>query len=687
MATSGIERRLCAILFTDIVGSSRVTGADEQAGLRLRDRHRVLVREHVERHRGRLIEAPGDETLSTFGSALDAVNAALAIRAVLVGDSWLALSTGIHLGETLFRGGEVFGDSVNIAARIRALAAPGEILVSGEVASALRNRPEIEASPRGEHALKNVERPVSVFAIASSSRARERDGEGAALAPARATRRVVVKWLPAAALAAFAIALGSGELRHRFIASPSPPKLESLAVLPLENLSRDPAQEYFADGMTESLITELSGISGLRVISRTSAMKYKRTRKTIPEVARELGVDAIIEGSVMREGGQVRITIQLIHGATDRHLWAHSFDRDSGGVLALHSEVARAVAKQIAVELTPQERTRLTSSPRVKPGAYELYVLGRHYWNLRTIEGYRRATEQLRKALALDSGYAPAHAALADTYMLLGEQGGLPQQDARALAADEIRRALDLDPNLAEAHASLGAWKLHYEWSWPDAEREFRRALELSPGFAAGHQRYGRSLGFVGRFEEGLRELQRARELDPLSVPVNAHLGQVFIFAGEYERAAEQLKQTLTLDPNHPLTHHNLGELYLAQGRYDDAVASLERANAVSGKPIQSHYLAVLGYAYARADRRPQALEILDELRRRSEQGLVSAFDMAVLCVGLGDEERAFEWLERGYQERDHWLVEIEAWPWFDSMRDDARYRSLLRRVNLWHSE
>jgi adenylate cyclase len=690
-----VQRRLSAILFTDMVDSSRVTGADEQAGLRLRDRHRVLVRDQVERHRGRLIEAPGDETLSTFDSALDAVNAALAIRASLASEPGLSLHIGAHLGETIFRGDEVFGDGVNIAARIRAIAAPGEILVSGEVAGAVRNRPEIVASPRGEHALKNVDRPVSVFEISGTPShdedlampARRVGAQPSTPRPGDRASRWSGRWRAAAALVVVSIAAALAptwdSLREWLGVAAGAPKVESLAVLPLENLSGDPKQEYFADGMTEALIAELSKISALRVISRTSVMRYKGSEKALPQVARELGVDAVIEGSVVREGETVRISVQLIDGASDRHLWTQSFDRELRSILALHRDVAQAVAREIAVALTPQERTQLEPARAVDPRAYELYVLGRHHTNQRTIGGYRRAAEVLRQALSLDANYAPAHAALADVYMLLGEQGGLQRQDARSLAADAIREALARDPNLAEAYTSLGIWKLHYEWNWEASERAFQRALALSPGYSAGHQRYGRSLGFVGRYDEALRSLHRARELDPLSVPVNAYLGQIYLFARRYQEAERELRKALELDPNHPLTHHNLGELYLAQGRIDAAVGELEESVARSGKPTQSHYLAVLGWAYARAHRRREATEILEELNRRYEQGLTSEFDLAGMQMALGDAGGALDWLERGYQERDYWLVEAFAWPWFDALRGDERFKSLQRRTQL----
>ncbi len=496
----------------------------------------------------------------------------------------------------------------------------------------------------------------------------------------RATAAVVAVVL----LVGVLVALNVAGLRDRLL-GPAAPKIESLAVLPLDNLSGDSTQEYFVEGMHEALITELSKISALKVISRTSAMRYKKTDKPMPQIARELDVDALIEGSVAREGDQVRITVQLIHGPTDKHLWADSYQRELRGVLALQSEVARAIAREVKIAVTRAEAKRLAHTQPVNPAAYEAYVLGRHYWNQRTMHGYEQAVEAFRKAVEQDPSYAPAYAGLADTYMSWGEQGGLPQKEARSLAEGALRKALELDESLAQAHAILGQWKLRYEWDWAGAEQAFKRAIELNPGEALAHARYGRFLGYLGRFEEGIRELQRAQELDPLSVPINAFLAQVYLQARRYDETAEQLQRASELNPNHALIRHNLGELYLAQDRFAEAIPELERSVELSGQLSavpSSHYLAILGCAYARANRREDAVKILSELQRRSKQGLASSFDIASLHTALGEKERALAWLEQGYQQRDIWLVELKAWPWLDSLLDDPRFQDLLRRMN-----
>ena len=501
-----------------------------------------------------------------------------------------------------------------------------------------------------------------------------RTGEGAAPARPLPRRRIVLLAAVILAILGFAgwwvgsrAGIGSAHIK-------------SLAVLPLTNLGAGSGQDYFVEGMQEALIAELSKISALKVISRTSTLRYRKTEKQLSEVARELNVDGVIEGSALREGDQVRITVQLIDGRNDRNVWGQTYDRELRGVLALHSEVAREIANQIKITLTPREAQRLAVTRAVNPKAYELYVLGRHQWNQRTLERYEQAVESFLEALDHDPEYAPAYAALADAYMWLGEQGGMPQREARYAAAGALEKALALDETLADAHVSMGLWKLRFDWDWAAAEREFQRAVELNPGSASAHQMYGRSLSFAGRFDDAQRELEKARALDPVSVPVNAYIGQVYLHARQYDRAEEQLQKTLKIDPNHVLTRHNLGELYLAQGRPAEALKELERSVAGSAEP-SSHYLAMLGCAYAKSSRRTEAFKILNELERRSGKGLASAFDVASLYVALSEKERALAWLERAYTQRDYWLVEIQAWPWFDSLRSDRRFQDLLRRM------
>jgi len=460
------------------------------------------------------------------------------------------------------------------------------------------------------------------------------------------------------------------------------PRIRSLVILPLDNLTGDSTQAYFVDGMHEALTAELSQISALKVISRTSALRYRRSTLPAPQIARELGVEGLVEGSVSREGDRVRITVQLIHGPSDRHLWARQFDRELGGVLQLQTEMAQTIAAEIEATVTPQERSRLAAARPVNPQAFELYLLGRHQFSQRGVDQVRRAVETFRRAVTSDPDYGPAHAALGDAYLWLAEQGGMPQRQGCAEAGTAIMRAVALDESNADGQVSMAMWQLGCAWNWPETDRAFQRALVLNPGSALVHQYYARVLARVARrFDDARQELERARELDPLSVPVRAYLGQTFLFAKQYQRATEVLKEALAENPGHVLLLHNLGEVAMAEGRWAEAVGYLEPS--VRGADEQSaHYLAILAAAYARAGRKGEATLILTTLQERAGQDLVSPFDMALVHLALGADGEALDWLERGYALRDVWLLEMTAWPWFDALQPNPRFQALLRQID-----
>ena len=460
-------------------------------------------------------------------------------------------------------------------------------------------------------------------------------------------------------------------------------RIDSLAVLPLDNLTGDSAQAYFVDGMHEALTIELSQISALKVISRTSAMRYRGGGTPAPRIARELGVRGLVEGAVSRDGNTVRITVQLIDAPNDRPLWGRQFTRELRGILDLHTEVARAIADEIKATVTPREHVRLSTTHAVNPRAFELYLLGRHQWNRRTVQLTTDAIGNLKEALRLDSAYAPAQAALGDAYLWLGEQGVMPQNEGCALAAAATRAALRIDQSLVETHVAMAQWQLNCNWNWPESEREYRVALDLNPGSAAVHQYYGRALSRVTRrFDEGLRELQRAKDLDPLSPTIRAYMGQTLLFAGKLEAAAATFREALAFTPDHALLLHSAGEVSMARGEWEEAIAYLERSIRQPGQQ-SSHYLAIMGAAYARGNRRPDAIRIQAELTRRAGEGLASAFDLAHLSLALGDENQALTWLERGYERRDYWLPEMLAWPWFDSLKSNTRYQEIVRKMGL----
>jgi serine/threonine-protein kinase len=481
----------------------------------------------------------------------------------------------------------------------------------------------------------------------------------------------------AVVLAALSVLLNVGRWRHR------PPgrgelRIESLAVLPLANFSRDPQQEYFADGMTDVLIANLARIRSLRVISRTSVMQYKGTRKPLPQIARELSVDGVIEGSVLRADHSVRITVQLIQGATDKHLWANSYERDLRDVLKLQGEVASAIANEIQTAVLPQERKRLISAPPVIPAAYEAYLKGRDHLNRDTESDLRKARQYFEKAAQIDPNYASAYAGLADCFWATDE---LPPQVKTREAKEYALKALEIDPNLAEAYTSLGVVRYHADWNWLEAERDFRRALELSPGNVEAHRIYSDYLSGMGRVDEALREVRRAQELDPLSISAQVTIGWVLYYARRYDEAVAQCGKILESEPGSVGAHDCLGLSYLAKEMYEKAVAECQTAASLSGDDLNR--AASLARAYALAGNKAEARKILDDWRGHAKRTYAPPSLFAQIYVALGEKKQGLAWLQRAYADRDTYLARLKVEPAFDPVRSDPGFQDLMRRLGL----
>jgi TolB-like protein/Tfp pilus assembly protein PilF len=459
-----------------------------------------------------------------------------------------------------------------------------------------------------------------------------------------------------------------------------PGEITSLAVLPLVDLSENAENEYFVAGMTDALISELGRISALRVISRQSVLKYKKADLSVPEIADELNVDAIIEGSVLREGARVRISAQLIAAYPERHLWSESYEHDLSDILSLQSDLAQAVAKEIRVVVTPDERARLMRSEVVDPEAYEAYLKGRYHWEKWTLEGIQKSTEYFQEAIAIDPDYAPAWAGLAFSYRFPSVLGQLPGRVALPEAKKAVLRALELDSTLAEALAILGTNEC-YEWNWDEGEQKIQMALKLNPSYAHGHHMYSNlNLAAQGRLDEALREIRRARELSPLSLPHNAVLGKIYYLQREYERAIGQLRETVDLDPYFAMTYLYIGKAYREIGMFEDAIKAHQKAVSLSKV---NWFLGELGYTSAVCGRRIEASNLVKEMLRRSKSEYVSAHAIALIYTGLGETDLALEWLEKAYREMDLELTWIKVDPVYDTLRENPRFEALLRRTNL----
>jgi len=491
------------------------------------------------------------------------------------------------------------------------------------------------------------------------------------------SRTLVLPWAVSVGAALLLVVVYSA-WRHYAIHVRPPTGRIMLAVLPFENLSGDPAQSYFSDGLTEEMITQLGGLNPERlgIIARTSAMHYKGTSEMAGQIGRELGVNYLLEGSVQREGTRVRISAQLIRAHDDTHLWARDYDGDVRDFLALERDVARDIASQIELKLAPQSAAH--SARTVNPEAYEDYLKGRFFWNKRTDDGLRNAIDYFDDAVRKDPTYAEAYAGLADSYTLLG-MWGMPGQDAWRHAKVAAGKALELDEGLAEAHASLGYIAMAYEWDWKMAEREFQHAIKLNPNYAAAHHGYGYCLMANGRLDEAAGELKQAQELDPLSMWIDANVGFRLYFARQYDQAIEQWRRVLQMDPNFPLVHSYLALAYEQKGLYKEAVEEDEKAIALGGSPTN---IAALGHVYGVMGRPEEARKQLRKLHDLSKRTFVPAFYIAYVYVGLGDADQAFNWLDKACQEHSGYLVDLKEDPSFDRIRADPRFAKLLQRLN-----
>jgi TolB-like protein/DNA-binding winged helix-turn-helix (wHTH) protein/Tfp pilus assembly protein PilF len=502
-------------------------------------------------------------------------------------------------------------------------------------------------------------------------------GAGLAVAPKRRL------WLTHGVIGALALVVSLSILsvwlfRSRGGASAG---IRSLAVLPLENLSGDASQNYFADGMTDELITDLAQISALRVISRTSVMVYKGARKPLPQIARELNVDAVVEGTVHHSGDHVRITAQLIEASTDKHLWSQSYEGELRDTLALQNRVASAIADQIRINLTPREQAELKSAKAVNPEAYESYLKGRYFWNKRTADGLKAALAYFNQAIEEDPQYAQAYSGLADTYALSGDwqYGVMRFKEALPKAKAAAIKALELDSSLSEAHTSLGYSLRAFDWDFDSAGKEFQRAIELNPGYATAHHWNAMNLGLLGRPKEALVEMRKAESLDPLSLIINADLAEFLLLSHSYDESVEQGRKIIEMDSTFAIGHKQLGDAYLLKQMDKEAVAELQEAVRLSGgSPI---CIADLARAYVASGKMNEAAKLLSDLKKSSNASFTNAPHIAMIYASMGDNDQAMHWLERAYEERFNPSILLRSG--FDPLRSDPRFEEFMRRIGL----
>jgi len=637
-------RRLAAIMFTDMVGYTALGQRDESLSLALLEANRKMLRPIFARHNGREIKTIGDAFLVEFASALDAVRCAYDIQRAsrefnisLPSEKRIHLRIGIHLGDVVEAQGDILGDAVNVASRIQHLAGDGGVCLTQQVFDHVQSKFELSLVSLGKQALKNVRAPIEAY-------------------------RIIMPWEAGV----------EREMLDR----------KRVAVLPFYNMSPNPDDEYFADGMTEELITTLSKIGEISVISRTSVMQYRKAPKNVKDVGKELDAGTILEGSVRKAGNMVRIAVQMVDAGKDKHLWAESYDRNLHDIFAIQTDIAKRVADALRVNILAGEKEQIEKKPTISTEAYTLYLKGRHYWNERSKEGVTKAIEYFKQALKLDPNYALGYSGLADCHLILAQWGFEDPSTNFQKAEALVTKALELDRNLAEAHAALAAIFFYFEYDQARAEEEFRRAIELRPNYSTGHQWYHLFLLCHGRWEESYAEIVKALELDPFSLIMNDNLGFYFFARKDYERAMEQSKKVLEMKPDFTSAHWTLMSAQLLASKYDEAQEEAMMISRLSNGVLAGKQ--ALALAFAKIGKAEEARRLLAELEERpKEEEYVYPSRIALILFVLGEVDRGFEWLEKAYEEHDGNLPFLRANPLYDSVKSDPRYLSILKRMGL----
>lgn len=638
------KRRLAAIMFTDIVGFTAQTQKDEGSALELLGEYRRTLRSAFPKHGGVEIKTIGDAFLVEFDSALEATRCAILIQQLLHErnasvnpDRAVQSRVGIHLGDVVHAGGDSYGDAVNIASRIEPLASPGGICISEQVYDQIRNKAEFPLQNIGKRQLKNVQSAVDVYRVVLPWEATKTQAEGG-----RDKRRI--------------------------------------AVLPFVNISSDSKDEYFADGLTEELIANLTKIGGLRVIARTSVMRFKKTEKGIGEISNELNVGTVLEGSVRIAGSKLRVTAQLIDAASEEHLWVENYDKEMADVFAIQSDIAQRVAGALKIRLLSSEIEGVSSRASANVEAYTMYLKGRYHWNKRSEAGLTAAISHFEQAIQKDPGYALAYAGLADCYSLMGLYAFREPSSVYPKAREFATKALEIDDSLAEAHASMGELLMQYYHDWEYAESSLLRAISLNPNYSTAHMWYATRLQALGKAEESLVEEKRALELDPLSMIVNTDLARTYYLARRYDEAMEQYRKTIEIDPTFALAHKGLADVYAVTGKFDEAIKQIEKALELSAGSL--FIRDDLGYIYALSGKSEAAREIIKELQAASSRQYVPPYGIALIYFGLGEKDLGFEWLGKAYRARS-FMSSINLDPKFDGVRGDPRFVSILGDVGL----
>ncbi|MBO0888264.1 tetratricopeptide repeat protein [Candidatus Bathyarchaeota archaeon] len=638
------ERTLAAIMFTDIVGYTALSENDEQLAITLLEEHRTLLRPIFAQHGGREVKTIGDGFLVEFRSVLEAVRCALEIQRQVNGrnakvsrERQFLLRVAVHLGDVEHRDGDLYGDAVNVASRIQLLADPGGVCITRQVYDHVRNNREFKITPSGQTLLKNVQNPTEIFRLEP------------------ATERVD---------------LPTSRVEQRRV-----------AVLPLTAIGSQQEDDYFADGLTEEIINTLSTIPDLKVIARTSIMKYKQAVKSIGEIGRELKVGTIIEGSVRKAGNRLRITAQLIDVASEAPVWAQKYDREIRDMFEIQTDIAERVAEALKVQLLAESKTRIEQKAPEDIGAYVLYLRGRYYWSRRNRQDIEKAIQLFGEAIQKDPNYALAHAGMADCYILMGRHRYLSAKDTFPKAREHVEKALMINEGLAEAHSALAAILFNYNWNWGAAEDQFKRAIELNPNYATAHYWYSVLLLTTGNLKQAIVEAEKAQLLDPLSSVVGIGVIEAYFFSGQYDKAIEECKKYLELDPNFIMARDFLVHLYVQKQFFTEAEREARRLVETSERKGEA--AAHLPYVLASSKRTDEARKLFDAIASEAKLNYANATIFITVYSLLGDQDSAFSWAMDALDNGKIAFPSLRFSPDLNDFRADRRYVSLLEEAHL----
>lgn len=673
-------RRLSAIMFTDLVGYSALTQKNEALALELLDEHRKILRPLFPKHNGREIETAGDSFFVEFQSAVEATHCAIEIQSALYERNkvqpeprQIRLRIGLHIGDVVYMEDHVHGDGVNIAARLEPLAAPGGICISEDVARQIRNKVPYPVVQLPAEKLKNISMPMDIYCIALPWLTKQTRTKKAPF-----PKKLVAYGLGFAALVAVAIwfldrkTLSNQESSHSEL---------RLAVLPFKNISTNPDDEYFADGMTEELISTLAKIGGLNVIARTSVMKYKITNKDIFQIGNELMVGTILEGSVRKTADKARITVTLVDASNQERIWSDEYTRELKDIFMVQSEIAQDVASELQIRLVSSEKEQLGKIGTSDPVASIEYYVGNSHLAKRTPQGIRTAITHYEKSIARDQAFALAYTNLAYCYTLVGVAGygNIPRDVAEQKAKQAVMKALDLDPTLAEAYAALGYIKFRIDWDWAGAEKEFKKAIELKPGYATAHEWYGLFLAVQGRMDEALSEMHKAYMLDPQSPSVNTGLARIYQFRNETDKSIAQVNKILAIDSNYAEAYFTAGMTYFKRREYEKAIPNLNKAIALANRrPVM---LCILGAVYVKTGRIEEAKELLAELQTPPVNN-DKMYAIAIIKSHIGQADEALKIMEKLVDEKYGIMIYMNTDSTFFQQGGDPRFKTLLKKMN-----